>query len=319
MAISPNDRQRVMRTSRVEEAPNPGPWPQATPVGEVSQPDGSNYSGYNDSGSAPALTIGAITVAGDASPTVGDTETYSASHNGTATDVVYTFSAPGEAFTGGEVTWANAGAATVTATGTSNTASNSPQTGTLAVTVAAAPAPTPLSLTITANGTEAFDGSANLADGARIAAKYTVTPGGVPETPAFQWTVAGDNAADVVKYKMTVIDQEPNSDGNTGLFVHWNIGGSAGGTAPASLFTTSTSIASTDGNSPAVNNWAPTNCVGQVSDGIGGFEDSFTFANGWTSVGGFGTGTHTYQVTVIGYNSSDGEEIRDTFSFTHTE
>ena len=48
MAIDPSDRQRVMRTSRVEEAPNPGPWPQATPVAEVSQPDGSNFDEYDD-------------------------------------------------------------------------------------------------------------------------------------------------------------------------------------------------------------------------------------------------------------------------------
>ena len=47
MAIDPSDRQRVMRTSRVE-APNPGPWPQATPVAEVSQPDGSNFDEYDD-------------------------------------------------------------------------------------------------------------------------------------------------------------------------------------------------------------------------------------------------------------------------------
>ena len=44
MAVDPSDRQGVMRTSRVEEAPNPGPWPQATPVAEVSQPDGDNSS-----------------------------------------------------------------------------------------------------------------------------------------------------------------------------------------------------------------------------------------------------------------------------------
>ena len=106
-----------------------------------------------------------------------------------------------------------------------------------------------MSLTITANGTTA-SGGGTLADGGQIGAVYTVNPGGTPESPAFQWAVAGDDAANVVKYKMTVIDQEPNSDGGTGngLFVHWNIGGSAGGTAPSSLFTngTSTSIASTD-------------------------------------------------------------------------
>ena len=319
MTFTPPRIPPILETNKVpnpNDANNPG-----FPIGCVQQEQNADGSSPNtppfDDGT---VTIGTVTVSGNANPTVGDAVSYSATRSGNSADTVFVFSAPGETFTSGDVTWANDGATTVTCTATSATATDSPATGTLAVTVAAAPVvPVPLSLTITANGTEAFDGSANLADGARIAAKYTVTPGGVPETPAFQWVVAGDNAADVVKYKMTVIDQEPNSDGNTGLFVHWNIGGSAGGTAPASLFTTSTSIASTDANSPAINNWAPTNCVGQVSNGIGGFEDSITFTNGWTPVGGFGTGTHTYQVTVIGYNSSDSEEIRDTFSFTHTE
>ena len=36
MAVDPSARMGVMRTSRVEEAPNPGPWPQATPVAEVN-------------------------------------------------------------------------------------------------------------------------------------------------------------------------------------------------------------------------------------------------------------------------------------------
>ena len=48
-------------------------------------------------------------------------------------------SAPGETFTGGQVTWASDGATTVTATATSATATDSGATGTLPVTVAAAP------------------------------------------------------------------------------------------------------------------------------------------------------------------------------------
>ena len=48
MAIDPTDRQKIMRTSRVVEAPNPGPWPQATPVAETSQPDANNYDEYDD-------------------------------------------------------------------------------------------------------------------------------------------------------------------------------------------------------------------------------------------------------------------------------
>ena len=48
MAVDPSDRMGVMRTSRVEEDPTPGPWPQATPVAEVSQPDGDNFDEYDD-------------------------------------------------------------------------------------------------------------------------------------------------------------------------------------------------------------------------------------------------------------------------------
>ena len=76
MAISPNDRQRVMRTSRVEEAPNPGPWPQATPVAEVSQPDGDNYTGYDDDaggggGPGPAPTPALALSSNDWNPSGG--------------------------------------------------------------------------------------------------------------------------------------------------------------------------------------------------------------------------------------------------------
>ena len=316
MTFTPPRIPPILETNKVpnpNDANNPG-----FPIGCVQQEQNADGSSPNtppfDDGT---VTIGTVTVSGNANPTVGDAVSYSATRSGNSADTVFVFSAPGETFTSGDVTWANDGATTVTCTATSATATDSPTTGTLAVTVAAAPVvPVPLSLTITATGTTA-SGGGDLADGGQIGANYTVTPG-TAETPAFQWAVAGDDAADVVKYKMTVIDQEPNSDGNTGLFVHWNIGGSAGGTAPASLFTTSTSIASTDVITSA-NNWAPTNCVGQVSNGLGGFEDTVVFTNGWTPVGGFGTGTHTYQVTVTGYSSADAELVSGTFSFTHTE
>ena len=84
------------------------------------------------------VTIGTVTVTGDATPVVGDTETFTATNDGTANDVVFTFSAPGETFTGGTVTWANTGATTVTVTATSATATDNPVTGTLNVTVGAA-------------------------------------------------------------------------------------------------------------------------------------------------------------------------------------
>ena len=58
-----------------------------------------------------------MTVSGQASPTVGDTETYTATASGNATDIVYAFAAPGETFTGGQVIPSD-GATTVTATAT---------------------------------------------------------------------------------------------------------------------------------------------------------------------------------------------------------
>ena len=101
-----------------------------------------------------------------------------------------------------------------------------------------------------------------------------------------------------------VQDQTPGSDGGggTGLFTHWNIGGSGGGTAPTTLFVNNTEIASTDVITD-LNTWDPTTSVGQVSDGFGAF--IYRRLNGWSPVGGFGTGqneSHTYRVTVGGFS-----------------
>ena len=280
MAISPNDRQRVMRTSRVEDAPNPGPWPQATPVGEVSQPDGSNYSGYDDSGSAPALTIGAITVAGEASPTVGDTETYSASHNGTATDVVYTFSAPGETFTGGTVTWANDGPATVTATGTSGTAGNSPQTGTLAVTVAAAPAPAP-ALALASADWNPSGGPLPSCTGQ--SADPGNQCGAAAFSPELNWTLTNDPGT-ITEWRLSVTDDD------AGGYVHWNVT-----TIP---FATTSISQETD---PFNNGWPAGTTVG-ATDGGG------AFANGFEGFAPPPGENHTYSFVVTGH-AADGSLI----------
>ena len=78
------------------------------------------------------------------------------------------------------------------------------------------------------------------------------------------------------------------------------------------LFTTSTSIASTDIITDT--NGAP--CIKSAMA-----EDAPTsgmFTNGWSAVGGFGTGTHTYQVTVTGYATDDTELVSGTFFSSHS-
>ena len=70
------------------------------------------------------------------------------------------------------------------------------------------------------------------------------------------------------------------------------------------------------------NTWDPTTTVGQVSNGVGGFQASPAFANGWSPVGGFGTGqqeSHTYRVTVGGFSAEGTLLVTGTFDFTHVE
>jgi len=325
MTFTPPRIPPVFETSKVpdpNDVNNPG-----FPVGCTHQEqnaDGTspNTPPFGEGGNPPvAPTIGTITVTGVTNPTAGTATTYSASHDGTATNVSYNFAAStGEAFSGGTVTFQSAGASVITATATSQGASDNGAQGSLNVNVQAANVP--LTLTITATGTTDINGN-ELTSGNQIGALYTITPGGTPETPAFQWAVAGTDAANVTQYRLMVQDQTAGSDGGggTGLFTHWNIGGSGGGTAPTTLFVTNTEIASTDAGTDA-NTWNPTTSVGQVSDGFGGFTASQAFANGWMPVGGFGTGqneSHTYRVTVGGFSAEGTLLVTGTFDFTHVE
>ena len=168
--------------------------------------------GTTPPGPGPGITIGTVTVNGDATVTVGDTVTYTASASGSATDVVFTFSAPGETFTGGTVTWANDGATTVTATATSATATDSPQTGTRAVTVAAAPAPGVSFTSFT---------SSSISDGQALGANTVYHFNGSPNgctgsntSPQLSWAVNDDTA--VASYAINVSDV-------TSPFLHWSV------------------------------------------------------------------------------------------------
>ena len=85
------------------------------------------------------VTIGDIEVSGDTNATIGQEKTYTADNQGTADDVEFEFSAPGETFDGGTVTWSTNGLRTVTATATSDDAGGPAVTGTLNVQVSNAP------------------------------------------------------------------------------------------------------------------------------------------------------------------------------------
>lgn len=215
MATDPSSRQRYGRTSRVEQDPAPGPWPQTTPVFEVSPPDGQNYRDYTDDdgsqadesdferpggdgpdGTPPVISIGTVTVLGDVSPTVGDTRTYTATSSGNAMDVVFTFSAPGETFTGGEVTWANDGATTVTCTATSATAGDSGASGTLAVTVGV-PATGIGNVTVTGDG-----GNTRRAGEAQ---SFTAAADGNATDITWSWTATNDGVITGTGATVTVI------------------------------------------------------------------------------------------------------------------
>ena len=95
----------IYETSKVpnpNDVNNPG-----TPISCTQQEQNADGTSPNTppfGGGDTPITIGTVTVAGQAAPTVGDTETYTATASGNATDIVYAFAAPGETFTGGQVT-----------------------------------------------------------------------------------------------------------------------------------------------------------------------------------------------------------------------
>jgi hypothetical protein len=96
-----------------------------TPPGSADRPS-----------AAPAKTFTGVTLTGEVSPTDGDTETYTASKAGTATDVVYTLSSSvvDDVVAGLDVTFGGAvGARTLTLSGVSAEVGNT-HTDTLTVT-----------------------------------------------------------------------------------------------------------------------------------------------------------------------------------------
>ena len=104
-----------------------------TPAGAASKPGGA----------PPATSIGTVTVTGDATPTDGETETYSVGISGDAGNLSYAWSVDGSGTVNGgangstvDIDWSGTDASDVTCVVTSTDAgvTDSPATGTLSVT-----------------------------------------------------------------------------------------------------------------------------------------------------------------------------------------
>ena len=169
----------VFRTSRTSADPTPGPWPSDTPVGEVvglAYSDGTvidsgsnggyieDYAGIPDGGiigggttppTPPAIRIGNVNIAGNATPEVNIASTYTSSQTGNAGDTVFVLTTDdaGATINGDQITFSAEGNFTVTSTATSATAEDSPQVGTFAVDVQGPPPITIGNVTITGSAT----------------------------------------------------------------------------------------------------------------------------------------------------------------------
>ena len=230
MATDPSSRQRQFRTSRVDQAPAPGPWPQATPVGEVAPPSGANYRGYTDDdasqgavgdfvppgGEGPAAgdpgmppapvppappLIGVVTVTGPVAPVVGQAAAYMVALSGNVQNpnMVLTTDDAAAVIMGNMITFSAVGNFTITATVTAQGAADSPATGTLAVVpVAVAPAP-PANVPAVATGQalnfiDNTNGAADAADRTFIQTAFDAAVARVNSL----WRVSGDSLNSVL-------------------------------------------------------------------------------------------------------------------------
>jgi len=134
----------------------------------------------------------------------------------------------------------------------------------------------PLALALTSSD---FTEGAALPDnvGAKAASPNDLT------NPQLGWVLTGDDAANVVEYRLSSVDTS-NSD-----YVHWNVTG---------IVNTTLAIAAT--SDPATSNWPGTPTVGTTGGGVGA-----AIANGWEFCNPPSATTHTYTFTVTGH-SSDG-------------
>jgi phosphatidylethanolamine-binding protein (PEBP) family uncharacterized protein len=274
----------IFETNKVpnpNDANNPG-----FPIGCVDQEQNADGTSPNTppfSGGTTPITIGTVTVAGNTTPTVGDTETYTATASGNANDIVFAFTAPSETFTGGQVTWANDGPATVTATATSATATDSGATGTLAVTVAALP------VTLTLSSTDFNNGAAM-----PVCAGANAGCVAQPLSPQLSWTLANDPGT-ITEWRLRLTDDD------AGDYVHWSVDDIPAGT---------TSIAST--TDPLTSNWPGGVTINETGGGPGA-----AFANGFEGFTPPLGDTHTYSWVVTGH-AANGDLLVTSATFIGT-
>ena len=135
---------------------------------------------------------------------------------------------------------------------------------------------TPLALALTSSD---FNQGAALPDnvGAKAASANDVT------NPQLGWVLTGDDAANVVEYRLSSVD---TSNSN---YVHWDVTG---------IVNTTLAIAAT--TDPSTSNWPGTPTIGTTGGGVGA-----AIANGWEFCNPPSATTHTYTFTVTGH-SSDG-------------
>ena len=100
--------------------------------------------------------------------------------------------------------------------------------------------------------------------------------------PQLGWVLTGDNAANVVEYRLSSVD---TSNSN---YVHWNVTG---------IVNTTLAIAAT--SDPATNNWPGTPTLGTTGGGVGA-----AIANGWEFCNPPSAATHTYTFTVTGHSAN---------------
>ena len=290
-----NPRYDIMQTAPYQTDNNGRPISAAC-VGAVSPvEEGAALEPADDLSTPPVvppgpgpITIGTVTVnTSNLNPAVGDTVTYTATHSGSATDIIDTFSAPGETFTGGTVTWANDGSTTVTCNSTSATAVDSPRQGSLQVTVAAAPTATisftsfsslsiPNGASLSRNSIYHFNGSPNGCTGSNT-------------SPHLSWAV--DDDTDVAFYN--VVCEDVTSPWN-----HWGFEVDSTVTS----VNEDADIESLSGGVVLENSWDAAFVTGSNPNGWGG-----PCPPG---------GTHTYRFTIDAHDSNGDVLATSSFDFT---
>ena len=263
-----NPRYDVMQTAPYQTENNGHPISAAC-VGAVSPvEEGATLAPADDLIPPPVvppnpgpINIGTVTInTSNPNPTVGDTVIYTATHSGSATDIVDTFSAPGETFTGGTVTWANDGLTTVTCKSTSATAVDSPRQGSLQVNVAAAGGGGG-----GGGGTVSFTSftSSSISDGQTLSANSAYHFNGSPNgcsgsniSPQLSWAVDDDTNVSTYNIAMTDI---------TSPWLHWDV------VVPKTVTTMAEGFdVAAAGGTVNENHWESSGITGSATNGYGG-------------------------------------------------